>query len=254
MKIKPYLDLYNSVVDIDTTQTKRAQTNQLHSQLKEVRDSLCKKARSTNKVLEAQYAYVVADLSNRQKLWPYDPISFSRRIGELWESFLKATFYNARTPLRAFEPPTFKAIRSDILSKKVPAEVWDLIGDVNLKNDGVFYLNRKLHVVDLKSSFNSNEKGNLQRLRRVGMVYKLWKPRVKLSVLVREPEDNNHYLPHLTDIWDVQSGPAAYAKIRELTGINIQKWIKDNVRFEDHLDPALMAAVQKQNLEKYLKW
>jgi len=125
------------------------------------------------------------------------------------------------------------------------------VGDVNLKTDGQFILDRKLHVIDLKSSFNSKEKGNLQRLRAIGAVYKLWRPKTRLLVLVREPHENEPYLEHLSDVWEVRCGNAAYTAIQELTDVDLKGWIEKHVDFSRHLRPELWRHLERENLPKY---
>lgn len=227
----------------------------INKQLKAKRDRFCKNAHNVNEVLEAQYAYVVSTLNIRHALWKYDYMTFPRRVGELWESFCKACFYNAESRyIRPFTPPPFDKIRRDLTKKSVPPLVWELVGNVNLKQDSVFYCNRKLHVIDLKSSFNSHEKGNMQRLKTVGVVYKMWKPTAKLYVLVREGKEHSTYLEHLSDQWEVVEGAAAYDCIRKLTRVNLKQWIDENVNFEKHLDGPFYRFLQQKNLEKYLNW
>lgn len=251
MKIKPYLYLYDTAVNVDRTLPVQKQTLQMSQQLKQVRDQLCKDSSSFNQVLESQYAYIISSLNHRNRLWKYDYMTFPRRIGELWESFCKAAFYNA-ADIRPVTPPPFEQIKKEI-SKSVPPYLWELVGDVNLKTDSLFYAKRKLHVIDLKSSFNSHEKGNMQRLRTVGAVYKLWKPRTQLHVLVRETE-NAGYLDHLRDFWNVQCGSDAYRTIRDFTGVDLRKWIDKNVDFKKHLDRNFFLDLQKRDLESYLNW
>ena len=254
MRIKSYLKKYDDVVQINHALPVKKQTLLVSSQLKEVRDSLCLGASSWSKVLEAEYAYVIASLNHRHRLWKYDYMTFPRRIGELWESFCKASFYNAKTKLRQFEPPSFYKVKDDLEKKNIDPAVWDIVGDVNLNSDGLFYLGKRLHVIDLKSSFNSKEKGNLLRLRTKAIVYKMWKPTSQLHMLVREEEENNCYLDHLTDRWNVWSGPQAYETIHNLTGIDVKSWITKNVNFKDHLDLDFYRFIEDRSLEKYLNW
>lgn len=178
-------------------------------------------------------------------------MDFSRRLGEFWESFCKAAFRNADVDLRMYVPPKFETVRHDL---KLPMKLMPLIGEVNLRQDVSFYHDRKLHVIDLKGSLNSNEKGHIERLLRVGVVYRLWKPRSKRFILVREPDDNNHYLQKLNDCWEVYAGDAAYDKIKDITKVDLKAWVEKNVDFYSHLDRRILSVVREQKLEKYLQW
>jgi hypothetical protein len=251
LRIKYLLSKYDKAVQVDKSLPIKKRTLIVSQQLKSVRDDLCKNSKTLNDVLEAQYAYIISSLNHRNRIWKYDYMSFPRRVGELWESFCKAAFYNAQD-VRHINPPAFSDIKKEI-KKSIPKEIWNIVGEVNLKTDSLFYTDRKLHVIDLKSSFNSHEKGNMQRLRTVGAVYKLWKPRTKLLVLVRET-DNSNYLEHLEEFWEVKCGKDAYKTIENFTGVNLRKWIDRNVNFEKHLDRNFFLDLKKNDLESYLNW
>lgn len=45
-----------------------------------------------NEILMITYASYIVMLEYRNKVWEYDYMSFSRRIGELWETFCKLPF------------------------------------------------------------------------------------------------------------------------------------------------------------------
>jgi len=100
MKLKPYINAYEKAISIPDGLEKEQKTLLLGKQLKQVRDDFCRKSKSTNKILEAQYAYIIAYLNNRHDMWEYDFMSFPRRVGELWESFCKASFHNAKTGIK----------------------------------------------------------------------------------------------------------------------------------------------------------
>jgi len=254
MDIKPYLQAYERAIKIPQHLEREQKTLLLGQQLKVVRDKFCRRAKTHDKVLEAQYAYIVTYLNHRHRIWPYDYMTFPRRVGELWESFCKASFKNSPNISRHFSPPKFERVKKDLTRRKVPAVVWDIVGDVNLKTDGQFYCNKTLNVIDLKSSFNSQERGNFQRLRTMGAVYKLWRPKAKLFVLVREDDQNSHYLEKLSDYWQVRCGDAAYETIKELTSVDLKKWINNNIDFKRHLDTDLSAFLERRDLSKYLIW
>lgn len=225
----------------------------VNKQLKKLRDTLCKQSGSFDELLQAQYAYVVTTLNVRNRIWKYgnDTMSFQRRVGEMWESFVKGAFYSS-PKTRLVDFPQFEDVKN--IFTNVPDEFLNLIGKVNLKTDSLFVSNRRLNVVDLKYGFNSNEKGNMQRLHTVGSVYKLWKPKIKLFILVRETDNNEMYLEKLSEVWDVKKGDAAYQVIENLTGYDLRNWIDNNIRFERHLDKDLYSNIKKKNLKMYLQW
>lgn len=252
--MKRILQLYeNSITYPIPKFTKSQQIQSVNQQLKEQRDLLCSSAMTFEDLLQAQYAYLVTTLNVRNRIWSYseDSMSFQRRIGELWESFVKAAFYSS-PQTRIVKFPDFEEVRKTF--QEIPEEFWDLLGNVNLKTDSLFVVNKRLNAVDLKYGFNSHEKGNMQRLLTVGAVYKLWKPRIKLHVLVREEESSGHYLGRLSEVWDVKQGDAAYQTIQDLTGYDLRTWISKHIRFEKHLDSDLYSNIKRKNLEKYLTW
>lgn len=247
--MRKLIQWYQRQVKIDASLSKEQQTKQIYIQLKALRDKKCEKAKNLNDILRYEYAYICAALNLRNQVWEYNFMDFSRRLGEFWESFCKAAFRNA--DLKMYSPPNFDSVRQTL---KLPKKLMPLIGEVNLKQDVSFYFNRKLHVIDLKGSLNSNEKGHIERLLRVGVVYELWKPRSKRLVLVREPDENNHYLHKLNSCWEVYAGDEAYNKIKDITGVDLKTWVNRNVDFKRHLDRRILSVVRDQNLEKYLTW
>lgn len=247
--MRKLIQWYQRQVKIDATLSKEQQTKQIYSQLKSLRDDRCRRAKNLNDILRYEYAYICAALNLRNQVWEYNFMDFSRRLGEFWESFCKAAFRNA--DIKMYSPPKFDSVRQEL---KLPKKLMPLIGEVNLRQDVTFFHDRKLHVIDLKGSLNSNEKGHIERLLRVGVVYELWKPRSKRLVLVREPDENNHYLDKLTACWEVHAGDDAYLKIKDITGVDLKAWVDRNVDFKKHLDRRILSVVRDQKLEKYLSW
>jgi len=253
--MKQMLKLYEDGISYpDRKLEKRKRIQIINKQLKELRDGLCITAPNFDDLLLAQYAYIVTSLNIRNRIWSYDEdsMSFQRRIGELWESFCKATFHESKQT-RAVEFPDFNDVKNELSEKRIPKDFWSLLGNVNLKVDSLFVSQKRLTAVDLKYGFNSHEKGNMQRLKTVGQVYKKWKPKIRLHILVREP-DNTHYLEELSSCWDVKQGDAAYQTIKDLTGYDLRTWIDSNIAFKKHLDKDLYSNIQEKNLEKYLQW
>jgi len=248
--VKKIIRWYENQIHIDNSLSKEEQTKQIFSILKNLRDERCRDAKNLDEILKYEYAYICAALNMRNRVWEYNLMDFSRRVGEFWESFCKAAFRNA--PLKMYKPPAFEIVRNQL---KIPLKLQPLVGDVNLKQDVSFHHNRRLYVVDLKGSFNSNEKGHIERLVRVGVVYGLWRPRSKRLILVREPDDNNHYyLQKLSSCWEVYSGTHAYEKIKEITNVDLKTWVEKNVNFQKHLDDKILTVIREQKLEKYLMW
>lgn len=220
-----------------------------------------------------QYCYSVVSLEYRHRVWPYEYMAFSRRVGELWEQFCSAAWdYPTRDAVKRIAPPEFEAVRG-VLRRRIEANIagnqnrdilmsdvvtlFDLVGDINMREDEVFAVNSVPHVVDFKSGFGSNEKGNMLRLQSVGQAYRLWNPETNLLLLVRQ-ETNNNYLSVLKrmGLWSVHTGSDAYKKISELTGADMQ-WIRETIiDWPRDLSPEFLAFLKRQprDLTTYLAW
>lgn len=150
-----------------------------------------------------------------------------------------------------------KRLPDDPEVKSVFADVWELVGEINMKEDEVFAVDDVPHVVDFKSGFGSNEKGNTLRLIGVGRAYRLWNPATQLFLLVRQT-DNNNYLEVLkrSNLWQVHCGEEAYKKIDELTGANINDLRKEIVNFQEDLSENFFRDIDGQlaDLRSYLDW
>lgn len=122
------------------------------------------------------------------------------------------------------------------------SDLWDLIADhpnvekvielveeftkplnkINMASDKVFTKGEIVHVIDFKFSFNSNAKGNRDRLSQVGWAHKKRDPRTELLIAVCR-EENNQYLETLREEgWQIVTGRETYEKIGQLTGTYIQ--------------------------------
>lgn len=53
------------------------------------------------------YASYIVMLEYRNEIWPYEYMSFARRIGELWEPFCKLAFEYPISKLNIVEPPPY---------------------------------------------------------------------------------------------------------------------------------------------------
>jgi len=231
-----------------------------------------------NCVLMITYTNYIVMIEMRNEVWPYEYMSFSRRIGELWEPFCKICFDYPITNISQFDPPTFSEVRNrlsiNITSfikklkitdsqkselKKYYDEVWALVtsGEIKLELDLHFELNRQKYVVDFKSGFGSNEKGNTNRLLLVATIYKNLNEKYKCVILVRSDEDrNNNYFQTLKNsaVWEAYSGKEAYAKIKEYSGFDMHKWIEVNIDWEHDFKKETLEQLKKGSLEEYLIW
>ena len=174
-------------------------------------------------VLMITYASYVVMLEARNNVWPYEYMAFTRRIGELWEPFcLLCWDYPLNNDLNYFVPPLFKDVKAKLTKeidvfinklkitnkekeelKKYYQKVWTLVtsGEIKLELDLHFEDNKDKFVVDFKSGFSSNEKGNTNRLLLVASIYKILKERHKCLIFVRSSEEqNNHYLQTLKSL------------------------------------------------------
>ena len=230
-------------------------------------------------VLIITYTNYVVMLEARNDVWSYEYMAFARRIGELWEPFcLLCWDYPINDNLNYFVPPLFKDVKTkltkeidDLISKleiskdekdelrKYYQKVWILVtsGEIKLELDLHFENGENNFVVDFKSGFSSNEKGNTNRLLLVASIYKVLEEGHKCLLFVRSPEEqNNHYLQTLkkSGLWDVYCGEETYRKIQDFTGFNLAEWMKENVKWENDFDEKMFSHLQDNNLIQYLEW
>ena len=144
-------------------------------------------------VLMVTYTNDVVMLESRNSVWEYDYMAFSRRVGELWEPFCKLCFKYPYTRISAFVPPLFSEVKESLTTeittyidalkikvkekeqlKRYYDKVWNLVtsGEIQLECDLHFTDGQTKYIVDFKSGFGSNEKGNTNRLLLVGSIYK----------------------------------------------------------------------------------
>lgn len=290
------LDFLRSKAEIVLPTIKRlkereAQSKQMNDEINKVRESLLsnltilsKKEKwdnSTllNNVLMITYCAYIVMIEYRNKVWPYEYMTFSRRIGELWDPFCKLCWeYNVNPNIKLIEPPTFKEVRQKLESdlnqfidtlkinkeekdelKSYYEKVWKLVtsGEINMELDLHFEQTNIKYMVDFKSGFSSNEKGNTNRLLLVASIYKSLNDDYECYIFVRSSEDeSNHYLQTLkrSGIWHVFCADEAYRKMKQFTGFDIKKWISDNVNWKKDFDKETMQFFEKNNLDVYLKW
>lgn len=230
-----------------------------------------------NCILMITYTNDVVMLESRNSVWEYEYMAFSRRIGELWEPFCKLCFNYPTTNIRLFVPPLFSEVKQNLTDeivfyidglnlkteekeqlKKYYDKVWGLVtsGEIQLECDLHFSDGVNKYIVDFKSGFGSNEKGNTNRLLLVGSIYKnIESENYKCMIFVRSTE-TNHYLTTLDNsgVWDTSCGIATYEKICHYTGFDIHRWIANNIDWMNDFAPEMREMIIKNNLQDYLIW
>ncbi len=227
-------------------------------------------------ILMITYTNYVVMLESRNDVWLYEYMTFSRRIGELWEPFCKLCFAYPINNLSLFIPPLFSEVKQKLsdeigdyieklaISKEEKEQLikyydkaWGLVtsGEIRLELDLHFIYNNQKFVVDFKSGFGSNEKGNTNRLLLVASIYQNLEENYKCMIFVRAV-DNNHYFMTLKNskIWDAFSGEAAYNQMTTFTGFDIKKWIDLNVNWASDFKAETMSFLKQNNLDQYLIW
>lgn len=228
-------------------------------------------------VLLITYTNDVVMLEARNSVWEYEYMAFSRRVGELWEPFCKLCFKYPLTNIRLFIPPLFSEVKQTLtteinayidhlaITKKEKQElrryydkVWGLVtsGEIQLECDLHFTDGTTKYVVDFKSGFGSNEKGNTNRLLLVGSIYKnIEQENYQCMIFVRST-DNNHYLATLENsgVWQTSCGIDTYKKIYQYTGFDIHQWIENNIDWMTDFEPYMKSVIESQNLKNYLIW
>lgn len=185
-----------------------------------------------NELLLLTYSSYIVMLEYRNEIWPYEYMTFSRRIGELWEPFCKLPFFYPVNELKIIDVPAFQEIQNKIqkdaitfieslaLDEKTKNELkekyeipWTMVdsGGINLNLDLYFEQNKIHYNCDFKSGFSSNEKGNTNRLLLVASIFKSLGQNEKQIIFVRQQEkENNHYLQTLKNskLWDIYCADA----------------------------------------------
>lgn len=228
-------------------------------------------------VLMIIYTNGVVMLESRNSVWEYNYMDFSRRVGELWEPFCKLCFKYPSTRISAFVPPLFSEVKESLTTeiatyinalkikvsekeqlKRYYDKVWNLVtsGEIQLECDLHFTDGETKYIVDFKSGFGSNEKGNTNRLLLVGSIYQnIEVENYKCLIFVRSTE-NNHYLATLQNsgVWETSCGADTYSMIRNFTGFNIHDWIERNIDWMNDFAPQMRDAVTRNELQNYLIW
>src|SRR3989338_10957723 len=68
-----------------------------------------------NNILMITYCSYIVMIEYRNKVWHYEYMTFSRRIGELWDPFCHLCWtYNINPDISIITPPTFKDVREKL--------------------------------------------------------------------------------------------------------------------------------------------
>ena len=227
-------------------------------------------------ILMITYCNIVVMFENRNSVRTYEYMDFSRRVGELWDPFCKLCFYYPVNDISLFIPPLFSEVKRQLTdeitnyinlltitdSEKIELikyydKVWGLVtsGEVQLELDLHFIHQKQKYVVDFKSGFGSNEKGNTNRLLLVASIYQNLVENYKCLLFVRA-EENNSYFNTLKNsgIWEAYCGGEAYEKIQEYSGYNLKHWIETNINWEGDFNTDTIAHFTEHNLLQYLQW
>ena len=231
-----------------------------------------------NSILLVTYCSYISMIDFRNAVWPYDYMSFSRRIGELWEPFCKICFEYPINELELFVPPLFSDVKKRMTSeievyidkltisntekkelKRYYEKVWGMVtsGEIKLELDLHFIQNRKYYNIDFKSGFGSNEKGNTNRLLLVATIYKNLEKDYNCYLFVRsKEEENNQYFRQLRDssVWTAYCGDKTYTEINKFTGFDLKEWIDKNIDWKNDLQKETLKWFERNNLLKYLVW
>jgi hypothetical protein len=227
-------------------------------------------------ILMITYCNIVVMIESRNAVRAYEYMDFSRRVGELWDPFCKLCFRYPINNLSLFIPPLFSEVKKKMTDeivnyidklkitddkrqelKKYYDKVWSLVssGEIQLELDLHFSYNDQKYVVDFKSGFGSNEKGNTNRLLLVATIYQNLDENYKCLLLVRADENNSYFNTlKKSTIWDAYCGNEAYEKIKEYSGYDLKLWTDTNIDWATDFDPETTAYFTDKNLLQYLLW
>jgi hypothetical protein len=227
-------------------------------------------------ILMVTYCNIVVMIESRNSVRPYEYMDFSRRVGELWDPFCKLCFYYPINDISLFIPPLFSEVKKKMTDeiaafidrltitdeekqelKKYYDKVWSLVssGEIQLELDLHFLDKDQKYVVDFKSGFGSNEKGNTNRLLLVATIYQNLDENYKCLLFVRA-EENNSYFNTLKNsgIWKAYCGIEAYEKIKTHSGYDLKLWTDTNIDWANDFNTETIAHFTENNLLQYLLW
>lgn len=214
------------------------------------------------------YCGIVINLQERHAFRPYEYMDLSRRIGELWQKFCAAAWsFSPSEDVVIYEPPEFDEIKAPLIDKIIEGQsaeniiriksLLTLIPNINLEEDVTYFKSNKLKIVDFKSGFGSNEKGNTHRLLIVANAYKFVEPDSECFLLVRQT-DNNNYLNVLksSGLWTVHMGSAAYKHMSKETDVDVEKVISACKDLRDDLNSETVDDLLRRipSFAKYAVW
>jgi hypothetical protein len=227
------------------------------------RTDLMARVTSANEALMVSYCCAVKDIDWRNQDQPYDKITLSRRIGEKWEPFCRVAWDHPSHRINRVQAPSITEIKNNHIARGVQLlgenarelleQAWAFSDNINLAQDEVFMKDGQLLVVDFKSSYGSNEKGNRDRLMNVARAYKMYNSDTKLFLLVRDAGDNN-YLRQLSEQWICHTGDRAYAAMSEMTGVDIASFCKETIDWPRDLSSQTISHFRERGLLPYLAW
>ncbi|MDR3328590.1 MAG: hypothetical protein LBS63_00585 [Prevotellaceae bacterium] len=227
-------------------------------------------------ILMFTYCYIVVMIESRNSVRPYEYMDFSRRVGELWDPFCKLCFYYPVNDVSLFIPPLFSEVKTKLTNeikeyinslnitaqekrelKSYYDKIWSLVtsGEIQLELDLHFIHSGQKYVVDFKSGFGSNEKGNTNRLLLVATIYRNLDDNYKCLLFVRS-EENNSYFNTLKNsrIWEAYCGNEAYQKINDYSGYDLKRWIETNIDWKNDFNTETINHLTDNNLLQYLLW
>ena len=141
--------------------------------------------------------------------------------------------------------------------KKYYQKIWGLVasGEIKLELDLHFIRDGQKYVVDFKSGFGSNEKGNTNRLLLVASVYQNLEDNYNCLIFVRSDE-NNHYFQTLkrSGIWHAHNGSEAYKQMELYSGFPLKQWIDANIDWKNDFAPDVYSYFKRHELDQYLVW
>ncbi len=191
-------------------------------------------------------------------------------------AFCKLAFEHSINDLELFVPPLFSDVKkmlADEIEEYINGlnlndgekeqliryydKVWGLVmsGEIQLELDLHFIFEEKKYVVDFKSGFGSNEKGNTNRLLLVASIYHHLEDGYNPLIFVRSAENNNYFNTlQNSGIWSAFSGEATYAELYRYSGYDIQRWINENMNWIEDLNEEFVSHLEKNDLLQYLTW
>jgi len=227
-------------------------------------------------ILMITYCCNVIMIESRNSVRPYEYMDFSRRVGELWDPFCKLCFKYPINDVTLFIPPLFSEVKKMLADEIIDyintllitsdqkaelisyyEKTWKLVasGEIQLECDLHFIYQEQKYIVDFKSGFGSNEKGNLNRLLLVASIYKSLKEKYQCIIFVRS-EENNSYFKTLKNsgVWEAYCGSEAYNKIFEYSGFNLKAWTDKNIDWPADFNSETTSHFTEKKLLNYLLW